>query len=88
MTGEQLATLLEKDRHYLRNKHLTPMVRDGRLKFRYPESAKHPNQAIFPEREISSQFTRKPYEIPDREILLASHPVVADNFPNGKRSKL
>mgnify|MGYP001060579744 CR=1 FL=1 len=27
------------DRHYLRNKHLIPMVRDGLLKFRYPESA-------------------------------------------------
>jgi ATP-dependent DNA helicase RecG len=45
LTGDQLATLLDKDRHYLRNKHLIPMVRDGLLKFRYPESAKHPNQA-------------------------------------------
>lgn len=45
LTGDQLATLLGKDRHYLRNKHLIPMVRDGLLKFRYPESAKHPNQA-------------------------------------------
>lgn len=40
-----LATLLGKDRDYLRNKHLIPMVRDGQLRFRYPESAKHPNQA-------------------------------------------
>ncbi len=45
LTGDQLATLLDKDRHYLCNKHLIPMVRDGLLKFRYPESAKHPNQA-------------------------------------------
>lgn len=45
LTGDQLATLLDKDRHYLRNKHLIPMVRDGLLKFRYPESAKHPHQA-------------------------------------------
>lgn len=45
LTVDQLATLLDKDRHYLRNKHLIPMVRDGLLKFRYPESAKHPNQA-------------------------------------------
>jgi ATP-dependent DNA helicase RecG len=45
LTGEQLATLLRKDRHYLRNKHLAPMVRDGLLKLRYPESAKHPFQA-------------------------------------------
>ncbi|MGY6215773.1 hypothetical protein ACW73L_11500 [Methylolobus aquaticus] len=40
-----LATLIGKDRDYLRNKHLIPMVRDGLLKFLYPESAKHPNQA-------------------------------------------
>lgn len=45
LTGDQLATLLGKDRHYLRNKHLIPMVRDGQLRFRYPESAKHPHQA-------------------------------------------
>jgi ATP-dependent DNA helicase RecG len=45
LTVDQLATLLGKDRHYLRNKHLIPMVRDGRLRFRYPESAKHPYQA-------------------------------------------
>lgn len=44
LTVEQLATLLGKDRDYLRNKHLTPMVRDGKLRFRYPESAKHPHQ--------------------------------------------
>ena len=41
----ELATLLDKDCHYLRNKHLIPMVRDGLLKFRYPEGAKHPNHA-------------------------------------------
>ena len=41
----KIASLLDKDRHYLRNKHLIPKVRDGLLKFRYPESAKHPNQA-------------------------------------------
>lgn len=47
-----LATLLGKDRHYLRNKHLIPMVRDGQLRFRYPESAKHPHQAyVAPEAE-------------------------------------
>ena len=45
LTVDQLATLLAKDRHYLRNKHLLPMVRDGQLRFRYPESAKHPHQA-------------------------------------------
>lgn len=47
-----LATLLGKDRHNLRNKHLIPMVRDGQLRFRYPESAKHPHQAyVAPEAE-------------------------------------
>jgi len=45
LTVEQLATLLGKDRDYLRNKHLAPMVRGGQLRFRYPESAKHPHQA-------------------------------------------
>ncbi len=45
LTVEQLATHLGKGRHYLRNKHLIPMVRDGQLRFRYPESAKHPHQA-------------------------------------------
>lgn len=45
MTRDQLATLPGKHRHYLRNKHLIPMVRDGELRFRYPESAKHPHQA-------------------------------------------
>jgi ATP-dependent DNA helicase RecG len=45
LSGEQLATLLGKDRHYLRNKHLIPMVRAGQLRLRYPESANHPHQA-------------------------------------------
>lgn len=45
LTGEQLASLLQKDRHYLRNKHLIPMVSGGQLTLLYPESAKHPHQA-------------------------------------------
>jgi len=45
LTVDQLATFLDKERHYLRNKHLIPMVRDGQLRFRYPETAKHPHQA-------------------------------------------
>lgn len=45
LTGDQLATLLGKDRQYLRNKHLIPMVRNGELRFLYPESTKHPHQA-------------------------------------------
>lgn len=51
LTGEQLATLLHKDRDYLRNKHLTPMVGAGLLKLRYPESAHHPHQAYLPARD-------------------------------------
>ncbi len=45
LTGEELATLFHRDRHYLRNKHLIPMVRDGQLGLRYPESPNHPHQA-------------------------------------------
>lgn len=45
LTGEELATFLNKKRDYLRNKHLSPMVSEGQLKLRYPESAQHPHQA-------------------------------------------
>lgn len=45
LTVERLATFLGKDRHYLRNKQLIPMVRDRLLRFPYPETAKHPHQA-------------------------------------------
>lgn len=45
MTIEQLATLLAKDHHYLRNKHLSAMAKNGDLDFLYPESANHPYQA-------------------------------------------
>ncbi|OAI02234.1 ATP-dependent DNA helicase RecG [Methylomonas methanica] len=57
LTGEQLATLLNKDRHYLRNKHLTPMVGSGQLNLRYPESAKHPNQAY-----VAPEQNKGPHE--------------------------
>ena len=45
MRGEELATLLVKDLKYLRNKHLTDMVRTGQLSLLYPESPNHPHQA-------------------------------------------
>lgn len=45
LSVDELATLLSRKRDYLRNKHLIPMVREGQLRFRYPESAKHPHQA-------------------------------------------
>ncbi|MDP1527884.1 hypothetical protein [Rhodoferax sp.] len=47
----ELASFLDQDRHYLRNKHLIPKVRDGQLRFRYPETAKHPHQAYVAARE-------------------------------------
>ncbi|MEA1053464.1 hypothetical protein U5801_27210, partial [Lamprobacter modestohalophilus] len=56
LTGGELATLLNKKRGYLRNKHLIPMVSEGQLKLRYPESANHPHQAYVasePEQEDS-----------------------------------
>lgn len=43
LSVDELATLLGRKRDYLRNKHLIPMVREGALRFRYPESAKHPH---------------------------------------------
>lgn len=45
MTIDQLATLLGRDRNYLRNKHLADMVKNGELEFLYPESVNHPYQA-------------------------------------------
>ncbi|MDT4330724.1 ATP-binding protein [Methylomonas sp. MS20] len=45
LRGEELATLLDKDLKYLRNKHLTDMVQSGQLTLLYPESPNHPHQA-------------------------------------------
>jgi ATP-dependent DNA helicase RecG len=45
LRGEELATLLGKDLKYLRNKHLSAMVRAGELVFQYPESPNHQMQA-------------------------------------------
>ncbi len=45
LRGEELAALLHKDLKYLRNKHLTRMVRAGELAFLYPESPNHALQA-------------------------------------------
>ena len=52
LSVDELATLLGRKRDYLRNKHLIPMVREGALRFRYPESAKHPHQAYLPANHI------------------------------------
>jgi ATP-dependent DNA helicase RecG len=36
---------LGRDRHYLRNKHLIPMVASGVLALRHPGQPNHPQQA-------------------------------------------
>lgn len=45
LTGDELATFLKRDRYYLRNKHLTPMVKEGLLALRFPDSPNRPDQA-------------------------------------------
>ncbi|MDO5103463.1 MAG: ATP-binding protein [Lautropia sp.] len=42
---DQLADILGKNGEYLRTAHLKPMVDEGSLRFRHPESANHPLQA-------------------------------------------
>jgi ATP-dependent DNA helicase RecG len=51
-TVKQLAEALGRSRNYLRNKHLIPMVREGLLRFLYPESAKHPHQAYVTNKNV------------------------------------
>jgi ATP-dependent DNA helicase RecG len=48
LRADELATLLHKDKKYLRNKHLTPMVQAKELSFLYPESPNHKWQAYLP----------------------------------------
>lgn len=45
MRGEELAAFLAKDLKYLRNSHLSAMIRSGELVFQYPESPNHRMQA-------------------------------------------
>jgi len=45
LRGEELATLLNKDLKYLRNKHLSVLIQSGKLVFLYPESPNHAMQA-------------------------------------------
>lgn len=42
---DQLAALLGKNRKYLMNEIVRPLVQAGQLQLRYPESNKHPHQA-------------------------------------------
>ena len=45
LTAEELATQLSRTPPNLRNRYLTPMVTEGLLKLRYPESPNRPDQA-------------------------------------------
>lgn len=45
LTAEELATQLKRTPSNLRNRYLTPMVTEGLLKLRYPESPNRPGQA-------------------------------------------
>lgn len=45
LRGEELATFLAKDLKYLRNSHLSAMVKAGKLAFQFPESPNHQLQA-------------------------------------------
>ncbi|MBM4118038.1 hypothetical protein FJ251_09935 [bacterium] len=45
LTAEDLARLLRRTAPNLRSRYLTPMVRDGRLRLRFPEATNRPDQA-------------------------------------------
>lgn len=56
LRADELATLLHKDKKYLRNKHLTPMVQAKELSFLYPESPNHKWQAYLPSNASPSRL--------------------------------
>jgi ATP-dependent DNA helicase RecG len=45
LTAPQLAGLLDRDIHSLKNHYLKPMVKAGTLKFLIPDKPNHPDQA-------------------------------------------
>jgi len=45
LTTDELSRLVSRTAPNLRNRYLTPMVKDGLLKLRYPESPNRPDQA-------------------------------------------
>ncbi|MBT3404165.1 MAG: hypothetical protein HN421_10710 [Gammaproteobacteria bacterium] len=45
LTKRELGTLLERNTDGLRSRYLTPMVSQGKLKLRYPDTPNHQNQA-------------------------------------------
>ncbi len=48
LRADELATYLQRDKKYLRTKHLSPMVQIGTLNFLYPGSPHHKWQAYLP----------------------------------------
>jgi ATP-dependent DNA helicase RecG len=48
-----LSRLLARKPESLRNKTLTPMIRDGRLRYRYPDTPNRPDQAYTTAEEAS-----------------------------------
>lgn len=61
LTVDQLAQLLQRQPKNLRDVHLTPMVRNGELRLKYPRAPNHPEQAYIataiPEEENVSPST-------------------------------
>jgi ATP-dependent DNA helicase RecG len=51
LTAEELAALLDRTAANLRSRCLTPMVREGLLRLRYPEATNRPDQAYTAEQE-------------------------------------
>jgi ATP-dependent DNA helicase RecG len=45
LTAQQLAELLNRDIHALKNHYLKPMTKAGLLKLLIPDKPNHPNQA-------------------------------------------
>ncbi|KQM62700.1 hypothetical protein ASE75_13820 [Sphingomonas sp. Leaf17] len=44
LSAEEIANLLGRTAHYISNKYLYRMVREGQLRHKYPEMVKHPGQ--------------------------------------------
>jgi hypothetical protein len=74
--AEELETLLDKHRKYLMTEHIRPLVLAGKLRLRYPESAKHPHQAYVAAGAIN----------PAIEYLLAVRPELVEGRSQSRAS--
>lgn len=45
LTADEIAAILGRNKVYLANTYLAPMVRDGELRYRFPDQPAHPQQA-------------------------------------------